>query len=47
MHGKSTQKDKKSQTAFQRTHRMVEHLILRLKDYKTEMDYKNIDFMLM
>ena len=37
-------KDEKSQTAFQWTPEMVEHLIMCLKDYKTEMDYKNIDF---
>ena len=41
---KSAQKNEKSQTAFQWTPEMIQHLIICLKEYKTEMDYKNIDF---
>ena len=44
MASKSAQKNEKSQTAFQWTPEMIQHLILCLKEYKTEMDYKNIDF---
>ena len=41
---KSAQKNEKSQTAFQWTLEMIQHLIICLKEYKTGMDYKNIDF---
>ena len=36
--------ENKSQTNFQWLPEMIDHLILCLKNYKTEMDYKNVDF---
>ena len=37
-------KEKSAQPAFQRSFEMIDHLIVSLKDYRTEMDYKNVDF---
>ena len=37
-------KEKNAQPAFQWSSEMIDHLILCLKDYKTAMDYKNVDF---
>jgi hypothetical protein len=38
------QKEKNAQPAVQWSSEMIDHLIVSLKDYKTEMDYKNVDF---
>ncbi len=40
----ASKKENKSQTNFQWLPEMIDHLILCLKNYKTEMDYKNVDF---
>jgi hypothetical protein len=37
-------KEKSAQPAFQWSSEMIDHLIVSLKDYKTKMDYKNVDF---
>lgn len=44
MASKSAQKDKNTQPHFQWSPEMIDHLILSLKEYKTQMDYKNVDF---
>ena len=43
MASKSILKEKNTQP-FQWSPEMIDHLILSLKDYKTQMDYKNVDF---
>ena len=37
-------KEKNAQPAFQWSSEMIDYLIVSLKDYKTEIDYKNVDF---
>ena len=44
MASQSAPKDKNTQPNFQWTPEMIDHLIISLKDYKAEMDYKNVDF---
>ena len=34
----------KRTSTWQWNHRMTEHLIAKLREYKNEMDYQNIDF---
>ena len=40
----SAQKENNAQSTFQWLPEMIEYLIVHLKDYKTELDYKNVNF---
>ena len=44
MASSSARKENNTQPTFQWSPEMIEYLIVYLKDYKTEMDYKNVDF---
>ena len=44
MGSSSTRKENNAQSTFQWSPEMIEYLIVCLKDYKTEMDYKNVEF---
>ena len=41
---KMAQVNKERTVTWQWNHRMTEHLLTKLREYKNEMDYQNIDF---